>query len=65
VHWASLVLGANRAPLVRLDLRDPPEQLVLRDQMGTRALREMWVLQALLDCREAREHKVQQGRWAL
>jgi hypothetical protein len=62
VQWARLVLGASRALLVRLDPREPLEQLAARDRMGTRALQEMWVLQALLDYREAQEHKVQQGR---
>lgn len=62
MHWASLVLGASRALLVRLDPREPLEQLAARDRMGTRVLREMLVLQALLGYREAREHKVQLGR---
>jgi len=61
VHWASLVRGASRALLGRLEPRDPPGHLAESDQMETRALQEKRVLRALLDHKEVLEHKVQQG----
>lgn len=61
MHWASLVRGASRALLVRLEPRDPPGHLAEPDQPETRALLEKRVLQALLDHKEILEHKVQQG----